>query len=322
MHQISVIVPVYRVEKYIHRCIDSILNQTFSDFELILVDDGSPDNCGAICDEYAAKDNRIVVIHQENGGLSAARNAGIDWAFANSDSQWLTFIDSDDWVHPQYLQKLYDAAQSKNVEVSVCGFARTYGEEPEVNEAEIMPRVWSPEDFYVQRNVNAVIAWGKLYKKEAFAQIRYPVGRIHEDEFVTYRILFQCEYIAVLEAPLYFYYQNENGIMGSKWSRKRLDYFDAAMEQLEYFSKNNFLAAEKKTKMVALWKCKDYLEQMEDKKDWYELKRKLRKYIVLFRDSLGISIKTAPGIFEAAYPRFMKIYWLMIVLKNKLLGKK
>ena len=322
MPQISVIVPVYRVEKYIHRCIDSILNQTFSDFELILVDDGSPDNCGAICDEYAAKDNRIVVIHQENGGLSAARNAGIDWAFANSDSQWLTFIDSDDWVHPQYLQKLYDAAQSKNVEVSVCGFARTYGEEPEVNEAEIVPRVWSPEDFYVQRNVNAVIAWGKLYKKEAFAQIRYPVGRIHEDEFVTYRILFQCEYIAVLEAPLYFYYQNENGIMGSKWSRKRLDYFDAAMEQLIYFANNNFPAAEKKTKKVMLWRCKDYLEQIEDRKDRCRLKRRLRKYIVPFKDSLGISIKTDPGIFEAAYPRFMRIYWLMITLKIKLLGKK
>ena len=120
MPTISVIVPVYKVEKYIHRCVDSILNQTFSDFELILVDDGSPDNCGAICDEYAAKDSRVVVIHQENGGLSAARNAGIDWAFANSDSQWLSFIDSDDWVHPEYLQKLLDTAVNNSAEVAFC----------------------------------------------------------------------------------------------------------------------------------------------------------------------------------------------------------
>ena len=127
MPAISVIVPVYKVEKYIHRCVDSILGQTFTDYELILVDDGSPDNCGAICDEYAVKDSRIVVIHQENGGLSAARNTGIDWSFANSDSRWLTFIDSDDWVHPEYLQRLLAAAVEHNVSVSICGYAQTEG---------------------------------------------------------------------------------------------------------------------------------------------------------------------------------------------------
>ena len=106
MPLISVIVPVYKVEEYLSRCVDSILSQTFEDFELILIDDGSPDNCGKICDEYTKKDNRVHVIHQENGGLSSARNAGIDWAFENSDSEWLTFIDSDDWVHIQYLDLL------------------------------------------------------------------------------------------------------------------------------------------------------------------------------------------------------------------------
>ena len=108
IHNISVIVPVYKVEKYLSRCIDSILAQTYTDFELILVDDGSPDNCGKICDGYAEKDNRVV-IHQGNGGISAARNAGIDWAFENSDSEWIAFIDSDDWVHPLYLECLYNA---------------------------------------------------------------------------------------------------------------------------------------------------------------------------------------------------------------------
>ena len=112
MGRISVIVPVYKVENYLHRCVDSILGQSFADFELILVDDGSPDNCGSICDAYAVKDSRIRVIHQENGGLSAARNAGIDWVFAHSDSQWLTFIDSDDWIHGSFLQILHRCWQS------------------------------------------------------------------------------------------------------------------------------------------------------------------------------------------------------------------
>ena len=119
---ISIIVPVYKVEKYIHRCVDSILAQTFTDFELILVDDGSPDNCGIICDEYALKDNRIHVIHKENGGLSDARNAGIDWAFENSNSEWITFIDSDDWVHPKCLEALVRAAQIYGTEIAICNY--------------------------------------------------------------------------------------------------------------------------------------------------------------------------------------------------------
>ena len=128
MPKISVIVPVYNVEPYLHRCVDSILVQTHTDFELILVDDGSPDNCGVICDEYAQKDSRIHVIHQQNGGLSAARNAGIDWAFANSDSQWLSFIDSDDWVHPCFLEYLYRAVQETDAKVSACGIRKVEGE--------------------------------------------------------------------------------------------------------------------------------------------------------------------------------------------------
>ena len=118
MPMISVVVPVYKVEHYLHRCVDSILNQSYSDFELILVDDGSPDNCGMICDEYAAKDARIHVIHQQNGGLSAARNTGIDWLCENSDSKWLTFIDSDDWIHKDYLKILLEQAIKSGSRVS------------------------------------------------------------------------------------------------------------------------------------------------------------------------------------------------------------
>lgn len=230
MPTISVIVPVYKVEDYLDRCVESILAQNFTDFELILVDDGSPDNCPTMCDLWAEKDNRIKVIHKENGGLSDARNVG----FAASCGEWITFIDSDDYVHPQMLQALFDAAQKFDVKVSACGFTRTNGEPLELVQ-DLTANLWSAEDFYMQRHVNATVAWGKLYHRSVV--LPYPVGKLHEDEFVTYRILFACERIAVLEAVLYGYFCNYAGIIRSAWSAKRLDTLLAFEEQITFFEK-------------------------------------------------------------------------------------
>ncbi len=241
--KISVIVPVYKVEPYLRRCVDSILGQTFTDFELILVDDGSPDNCPAICDEYAKKDSRVRVIHQENGGLSAARNAGIDWAFVNSGSQWLNFIDSDDWVHERYLEALYDAVTRTACRISVCAYKETGGEVPAVDEATLVPAVWKTEPFYVKNYVNATVAWGKLYRKELFQGIRYPVGKLNEDEFATYQILFPEETVAYINQPLYFYFQNQGSIMHSTWSERKMVAYDARDEQIAYFLQNGYPAA-------------------------------------------------------------------------------
>ena len=220
MSHISVIVPVYNVEQYLPRCVNSILSQSYPNFELILVDDGSPDNCGAICDEYARRDFRVRVIHQANGGLSAARNAGIDWAFANSNSQWLTFIDSDDWVHPDYLKTLLHAAKSTNLPLSICGFIRTSGEEPVIDPTLLQFQLWSSEHFFVEHNVNSIIACGKLYKKNLFSSIRYLLGKLHKDEFTTYKLLFSTEKVAIIDAPLYYYFQNSSGIIGYTWSTR------------------------------------------------------------------------------------------------------
>jgi len=252
MPQISVIVPVYKVEKYIHRCVDSILSQTFSDFELVLVDDGSPDNCGAICDAYAAKDPRVKVIHQQNGGLSAARNAGIDWVFANSDSRWLTFVDSDDWIHPKMLESLLTAAEQHASPVSICGYAETEGDEPETAD-DVAVVLWDTEQFFVEHNVNATIACGKLYRRECFTEIRYPVGKIHEDEFTTYRILFQQECVPVISESLYCYRVNNTGITKSKWTPRRLVYFDAAKSQAAFFEEIGKQNAKKRVMRLYLW---------------------------------------------------------------------
>lgn len=159
MSLISVIVPVYKVEKYLPRCIDSILAQTFQNFEVILIDDGSPDHCPEICDEYAGKDDRITVIHQENGGLSAVRNAGINWAVAYSDSEWVTFVDSDDWIHPRMLEFLLNAAKVFDVNISMCHFVKTNGEEPIISVFKDPYRL-SAEETWISEPV-PVVAWGE-----------------------------------------------------------------------------------------------------------------------------------------------------------------
>lgn len=241
MPKISVIVPVYKVEQFLARCVNSVLNQTFSDFELILVDDGSPDRCGAICDSFAAEDPRIHVIHQKNGGLSAARNAGLDWVYANSDSQWIAFVDSDDWVHPDYLQSLYQAAESTNCKISTCGFFKTSeGPFPEIQgEA---PQCMSADDFYCSDKIHGgvtAVVWNKLYHRSVLDAIRFPAGKLHEDEFTTFQVVYNTGKIAVQEMPLYAYYQNPEGIMLSKWNPRRLHIVEAFEYQIAYALEHN-----------------------------------------------------------------------------------
>lgn len=279
MPTISVIVPVYMVEKYLHRCIDSILAQSFPDFELILVDDGSPDGCGAICDEYAQKDSRVIVIHQKNGGLSAARNAGINWAFANSDSRWLTFVDSDDWIHPRMLEVLLEAANTQQLKISVCGYQEVRQQEPynEIREPECKKRLSA--DFYVENAVNGSVAWGKLYHKSCFENIRYPVGKIHEDEFVTYKLLFAQPFVAQTQEKLYFYFKNMQGITKKTWYPARLDTMDAFKNQVCYFQKAH--AKELKKRSIRFYR-NNLLEQYRQYTEAYtpsrQLEKRFRKY--------------------------------------------
>lgn len=243
MTRISVIVPVYKVEKFIHRCVDSIINQTFTDFELVLVDDGSPDNCGIICDEYALKDNRIHVIHKVNGGLSDARNAGIDWSIKYSDSEWLTFIDSDDWIHPEYLSFLYRAVCDYNTSISICDFKKTQ-EVLDFTHEHFNAKLETPQNMLIYNRENTVVAWGKLYKKTIFqSSLRFPFGKLHEDEYTTYKALFSYPSISYLDNPLYFYYINPASITQSNWSIRRLDGLNAFQEQMHYFEKNGYKRA-------------------------------------------------------------------------------
>ena len=252
---ISVIVPVYNVEPYLCRCVDSILRQSFQDLELILVDDGSPDNCGVICDSYAARDPRVHVIHQPNGGLSAARNAGIDWVFANSDSQWLTFIDSDDWIHQAYLERLHDAAVTGGVDISVCGL---YWTDSMVEDAQLPDKqdlLLDVSDLFVEHYEKSICACNKLIGKHLFAGIRFPVGKLYEDAFVTHKLLFACDRAVVVEEDLYYYYNNPTSITRAKWSDRKLDSMEAHEQRLEFFREKGFRKA-------YLWEQHIYIQEL------------------------------------------------------------
>jgi len=239
---IGVIVPFYNNETYIHRCIDSLLNQSYTNFKIIAVDDGSPDRCGAICDDYSNKHSNISVIHQQNQGLSAARNAGLEKALVDNEIDWITFVDGDDWVHRDYLFMLNKACSDTGAEISIAHFRRT--DNVQHNEGKIVYNVSVINaDHAISISSNSIlgmVAWGKLYKKHLFEIVRFPLGRLHEDEFTTYRVLSEASSIAVVDSQLYYYFINYEGIMLSKWSIKRLDSLDACMEQIKFFKEKNY----------------------------------------------------------------------------------
>lgn len=302
MAQINVIVPVYKVESYLHRCVDSILAQSYRDFQLILVDDGSPDNSGAICDDYAGRDSRIVVIHQENGGLSAARNAGIDHAFSNCNSQWIFFVDSDDFIHPDTLQLLIAACDKHRTDICIAGFARTNGDAPVVQESALEAVLYDPKEYFIRYNVNAVIACGKLYRKSLFEGIRYPIGKLHEDEFTTHKLLFQCSSVSVISAPLYGYYVNDSGIMGSPWSPRRMDAMDAFKERIVFFE--GLGDAELRDHAVRCL-ANNVAGQFVQAKDFPAHRKRLRKELrwVLLRYKRCFSFIDDDWLFDTAFPR-------------------
>lgn len=324
MPTISVIVPVYKVEAYLDRCVKSILAQTYTDFELILVDDGSPDNCPAMCDAWAEKDSRIVVIHQANGGLSAARNAGIDWAFAHSDSEWLTFIDSDDWVHSEYLAVLYQAVTTNGTELSACEANRVTEEVLFPIAFPIKSKVMESEFAYSHRYGMLLIACAKLYRKPLWNGVRFPVGKLHEDAFTVYKILFDAQRVAICDTPLYYYYQNLSGIMNSPWTPKRLDEMAAHEEQIEYMKKNGYLAALKTEKQAYCRVLARHIVATHKGSKQYHrytkpLRRKLKKEL-LQQSRKAYPIQGNEWVYEAAFPVEMRIYWVIKAVPRKILS--
>lgn len=238
MPELSIIVPIYKVEKYLDECIQSILHQTFTDFELILVDDGSPDACPQMCDAAAEQDSRVRVIHQKNGGLSAARNTGIEAARGN----WLGFVDSDDFVAPDMYEKLYHAAVNAGADCAMCSVQLTHEDGSRMD----TPPQWKVygggyagkeilKTITWKNNAPYLVAWNKLYRREVFRTLRYPVGRINEDVFVFAELFDTIKKVACVEQPLYFYRQRKDSIIHAQYSLRNLDEFWGMVECFDYF---------------------------------------------------------------------------------------
>lgn len=321
MPMISVITPVYNTENYIRRCVDSILAQTYKDFELILVDDGSPDKCGAICDEYAATDERVYVIHQENQGQSCARNHALDWVFENSSSEWITFVDSDDWVHPQYLEHLLYAVQQTGCRISVCEISKSQ----EASENARIPfrkcKTIASKDLYLHyaSHVFYVGLWGKLFARDLFSSIRLPEKKLWEDLATTYKLLLSVDSCASLDDELYFYFFNAQGTIRSTWRPRRMDEFDAYEEQLEFFAAKPEYREIYETLQGTYIRAISYsyfLEResdlpREEKKHYAAiLRNKMRLALRKYGKTAGITFQKNKAVFETAYPGLMQLYWI------------
>ncbi len=238
---ISVVVPVYNVEEYLEKCVKSIINQTYRNLEVILVDDGATDHSGELCDKYAAMDARIRVVHKKNGGLSDARNAGIDVA----TGEYLAFVDSDDFIHPKMYETMVKIMEKEQAEMAICKIAHVK-DDAAINHSLSIPvtskKLVSGKDLqnmyfdnkYAQM---VVVAWNKIYKREYFEEIRYPKGKIHEDEYTTYKITYPCSRISLIDAPFYYYVTRDTSIMGS-FNEKRFDLLKSYMERMQYFAEH------------------------------------------------------------------------------------
>ena len=328
MSTIGIIIPFYNTEKYLNRCIDSIMSQTRDDFEIILVDDGSADEGGCICERYAREYSNVTVIHQKNRGQASARNIGLDYATDYSKGKWVTFIDSDDWVASGYLENLYRLVEEYGVCVSVCGYLKaTDSTDNLFPEDERNYSLMETEDLYCEKNLLTVVPWGKLYDKACFDGIRFPVGKICEDEFTIYKAMFRTSEVAYTVSPLYYYFCNSNSVTQSNSNIMRLDGFDAMMECSDYLKKNNYQKAYLfSLKKAVFFLCEvhnnnvDALLANPDKLKY--LRRVLRKLLRLSRKEKLFGFSKYRFVYEIAHPLLMKYYWFFHSMTSKVRKRK
>ena len=299
MPQISVIVPVYNVEKYIHRCVDSILNQTFTDFELILVDDGSPDNCGAICDEYAAKDGRVVVMHQKNQGQAVARNNAV----AIAKGKWICFVDGDDLIHPRMIELLWHGIETSGAEISVCGVAESeaipegFYDSPKAEYRCSKPSEAFFAQVYREQHYTA-IACAKMMSKEIPKSIPFSAGRIYEDNAVVFQWLYRAKMIVDIKDPLYYYMVNPEGTTKSHVSIKHLDVLWANEQLIRFFADIGY-------EQMRAYKCSAYLanattiyQRNQEESNDRIVKRAIRRKVFFFLSKNGRCLNGAKDQLE------------------------
>lgn len=247
--KVSVIVPVYKVEKYLHRCVDSILQQTYSNLEVILVDDGSPDNCGKICDDYAEKDSRILVVHQENLGCSSARNNGLD----RSTGKFILFVDSDDYIHHKMIETMVNNLLETSSDICICGRHR-FSSENSVDEDQLFQnfqeekRIFTKDQVLIHLFTDMSLIrhapWDKICKRELYKDIRFPTGRRYEDAGTTFRLLSKCKIISYISDPFYYYAVNPRGFTEQQYTEQHaIDHMAMLDSAIQYFQNTEFETA-------------------------------------------------------------------------------
>lgn len=328
MPLISVIVPVYNVEKYLHACLDSILAQTFTDFELILVDDGSPDSSGKICDEYAEKDSRIRVFHQENQGQAAARNYGVTLAKAD----WISFVDSDDIIHPQMIELLFAALKKENTDISIA-FVENFedGSTPdtfytELSEDYICTEV--DEEFLLEifEDLRYHSPCNKIINKKFLTEFPFTVGRYNEDSPVISKVLHFSQRITVIPHKLYFYRNNQNSITRSEFCLRHFDLLWAWNEQLSFFKTLGYKNLVARIDMQYVISVCGLLKKAQGSKNKFFLRFSVEKFKCIFKMIFiyysNISDDFKNSLYYYAQLLFPKIMLVHYVIIHKILKRR
>ncbi|MDD4641507.1 MAG: glycosyltransferase [Bacteroidales bacterium] len=330
---ISVIVPIYKVERYLVRCIESILHQTYPKLEIILVDDGSPDRCGIICDEYALKDERIKVVHKENGGAAEARNVGLDMA----SGVYIGFVDPDDYIHPVMYEHLLNNILLYKADIALCYYRAVNETDPVLYEDHALigtVAVFDNESalrkLLDDDHGNFVVVWNKLYRRELFDNLRHPIGRTREDEFMAYHVLFRSQKVVFLKQHLYYYLQRTGSFMRNKNLQDELNFSEVQEERVVFLEENNLpLLSLMALKFYCIW-LTSTLFQFRNKAESREfceiinVKKKHYIGILLKKHSLSIHSKLMfrwskkaclfPGYL--AYRRIYRLDWLSGFIKK------
>lgn len=322
MAEVSIIVPVYQVEEYLCQCIDSILAQTFKDFELILVDDGSKDRSGMICDRYALMDDRILAIHKDNGGLSDARNVGINKA----NGKYIMFVDSDDYISEFMLERLYMNMKSQDADIVACNFTYFFEEDQKKNFSTCAKyEILTAQEIFLyrknERNYGVwTVAWNKLYKKGIFNNVCFRCGKYHEDEFFANEIYQKNIQVVMIADCLYYYRQRKNSIMSIINPQKEIDRIEAYQERMQIYMENNIAWNETYKVLIYsleyLSECKKIKLDTKQKNKFHKLELITKKIATQLRKRKEISfpkklslllISLNPNITFQIAIRFRKI---------------
>ena len=299
---ISVIIPVYNVEKYIKRCLESVINQTYKDIEIIIIDDGSTDNSGIICEEYSKRDKRIKVVHTENAGAARARNIGLDMA----KGEYISFIDSDDWIMLNFLSTLLYLCKDNDADIAKCETIDVKDENFKINNNNTEIKIYNSKEImnsiYSQPKLFNVAVMNKLYKRKIFENLRFKEGIINEDEDILCKVIYNAETIVITNQVLYCYFLSENSVTRSKFRVKNLDILDIFKDRMEFLKNNGYIEIYRQTEAQYLriigifyynifkndWKDKEkYLDDLLQRRNNINNNIKHNKYIN-FKDRIRL----------------------------------